>query len=97
MVGEKLTVEILGRPYEIDAEGLTPIEANFLAQFVSDRMAEVQSQTGVVDSSKLAVLTALNLADELWRLKRKSDQMSETLTRKFGDILRLLENAVSAK
>ncbi len=94
MLGEKLTVEILGRQYEIDAEGLTPIEASFLAQFVSDRMQEIQKESGIVDSSKLAVLAALNLADELWRLKRKSDHTSQQLERRFSDMIRFLEETL---
>ena len=44
-LGEKIEIEIFGRTYEIDAEGLTPIEAGSLAQFVTERMREVQGQT----------------------------------------------------
>ena len=94
MEAERLTVEILGRSYEIDAEGLTPIEANAIAQFVSERMKETQKQTGVVDTSRLAVLTALNLADELTRLKAKQDDLvSETLKR-TKVMIKILEGAL---
>jgi cell division protein ZapA len=44
-----------------------------LAQFVDSRMREVADRSSSVDTVKIAVLTALNIADELFQ-ERESDQ-----------------------
>ncbi len=44
-----------------------------LAEFVDMKMRAVSEQTATVDSVRLAVLAALNIADEYHLLKRKLD------------------------
>ncbi|MBI2070074.1 MAG: cell division protein ZapA [Elusimicrobia bacterium] len=91
MIQEKITVEILGRRYELDIEGLTEIEASALANLVAEKIMELQRQSRVVDTSKLAVLAALNFADELRRLQVKHDQTVETVGRRVSSLKKILE------
>ena len=44
-----------------------------LAEYVDSKMRAVAEQTSTVDSVRLAVLAALNIADEYHLLKRKGD------------------------
>jgi len=44
-----------------------------LAEYVDSKMRAVSEQTSTVDSVRLAVLAALNIADEYHLLKRKAD------------------------
>ena len=44
-----------------------------LADYVDSKMRAVAEQTSTVDSVRLAVLAALNIADEFHLLKRKND------------------------
>ena len=44
-----------------------------LARFVDSRMREVADRSSSVDTVKIAVLTAMNIADELFQ-ERESDQ-----------------------
>jgi cell division protein ZapA len=44
-----------------------------LAEYVDTKMRAVSEQTATVDSVRLAVLAALNIADEYHLLKRKLD------------------------
>ena len=94
MPGDKIPVEIYGRRFEIDAEGLTPIEASALAQAVSARMEETAQVTGIVDSSKLAVLTALNLAYELSRLRKEHEDGNAQFLRRVRTVVSTLEEAL---
>jgi cell division protein ZapA len=65
-VSSQTTVEIFGRRFELRAsEGSERIEE--LARFVDRRMRELAEVSPHVDTSKLAVLTALNIADELFK------------------------------
>jgi len=56
-------VEIYGQSYNLRGEG----ETNYLqelAAYVDRRMREVAEATATVDSLKVAILAALNIADE---------------------------------
>jgi cell division protein ZapA len=62
-------VEVFGQTYAVKA-GTDPGYVERLAAFVDERMKDVSRQTGAVDSVRIAVLAALNLADECFRLRR---------------------------
>ena len=65
LVSEKLRVQIYGRDYELDPGGLTPLEANRLASYVDQKMREIAETFHIVDTQKIAVLAALNIALEM--------------------------------
>jgi len=65
LANEKVRVRILGKEYEIDPGGLTPLEASHLAGYVDQKMREISDKLRLVDTQKIAVLAALNIAYEL--------------------------------
>jgi cell division protein ZapA len=61
--GHLIQVEIYGQSYNLRGEG----EAGYiqdLASYVDRKMREVSEATATVDSLKVAILAALNIADE---------------------------------
>ena len=66
-------VEIFGQTYAVKA-GADPAYVEKLAAFVDEQMKETSRSSGAVDSLRVAVLTALNLADECHRLRRDRDE-----------------------
>ncbi len=67
-------VEIYDQPYTLrgtDADYILK-----LAEFVDLKMRTVSQQAQTVDSLRLAVLAALNIADEYQVLKRKYDSIA---------------------
>ena len=66
-------VEIFGLTYTVRA-GAEPGYVEQLAAYVDQQMREVSRASGAVDSVRIAVLAALNLADELFRLRDQTDQ-----------------------
>jgi cell division protein ZapA len=62
----RTTVEIFGRRFELRATGPSG-RLEDLARFVDRRMRELAEVSPHVDTAKLAVLAALNIADELLR------------------------------
>jgi len=61
--GHLVQVEIYGQSYNLRGEG----EAGYiqdLASYVDRKMREVSEVTATVDSLKVAILAALNIADE---------------------------------
>jgi cell division protein ZapA len=66
-------VEIFGQTYAVKA-GADPAYVEKLAAFVDEQMKEVSRATGAVDSVRIAVLGALNLADECFRLRKELEE-----------------------
>jgi cell division protein ZapA len=64
-------VEIFDQPYNL--RGSDPEYILKLAEYVDAKMRAVSEQTHTVDTSRLAVLAALNIADEFHLIKRKID------------------------
>jgi cell division protein ZapA len=65
---EPLKVNIFNQPYHLRTDGDGDYVRQ-LAQFVDERMQAISMHTSIVDYAKVAVLAALNIADELHRLR----------------------------
>lgn len=87
-----IRVEIYDQVYNlrgVDAEYVTK-----LAQFVDSKMRTVAEQTSTVDSLRLAVLAALNIADEFHILKKKYDLLAGEYNRRAGQLAGALDEAL---
>ncbi len=72
--GDAIRVEIYDQAYNL--RGSDPEYIFKLAEYVDTKMRAVAGQTATVDSLRLAVLAALNIADEYHVLKRKYDTLA---------------------
>jgi cell division protein ZapA len=77
-------VEIYDQPYNLRGTDADYIMK--LAGFVDAKMRSVAEQTSTIDSLRLAVLAALNIADEYHLLKKKYDSLAAEY-RKRADLL----------
>ena len=87
-----IRVEIYDQVYNlrgVDAEYVTR-----LAQFVDGKMRTVAEQTSTIDSLRLAVLAALNIADEFHILKKKYDLLAGEYNRRAGQLAGALDEAL---
>ncbi len=75
--GSSVRVEIYDQPYNL--RGSDPEYIFKLAEYVDAKMRSVAQHTSTVDSLRVAVLAALNLADEYETLKRKYDKVAAEL------------------
>jgi cell division protein ZapA len=85
-------VEIYDQAYNLrgtDAEYI-----HKLAEYVDSKMRAVASQTATVDSLRLAVLAALNIADEYTVLKRKYDAIAGDLTKRTTNLTDALDEVL---
>lgn len=87
-------VQILGQDYPIEASSGDDLYINRLAQFVESKMKEIREETNTVDSYKLAILAAMNIADELFRLQESDDHTSRALENRAEKLVQILDSAL---
>lgn len=90
---DSTTVEIFGQAYNVRGEG-DPDYLEELAQFVDSRMREVAAQVATVDPLKIAILAALNIADELSRDRKKREQSAGIWVEKAEEITERLSKVI---
>ena len=84
-------VEIYDQVYHL--RGVDPVYIQQLAAIVDEKMRAVSAHGGTVDSLRVAVLAALNIADELNNLRQSYDELagaqqsSESSIRRRADSL----------
>ncbi len=84
-------VKIYNQTYYIRGEG--DIEyIHELAAYVDQRMNEVAAGTMTADSLRVAILAALNIADELYKMRRKIEQIDNTINERSTEFSQLLDN-----
>jgi cell division protein ZapA len=67
---ERVQVEIYGQVYSIKG-GDDPSHVRELAAYVDAKMKEVEKGTGTVDPHRVAILTALTIADEFYAMREQ--------------------------
>jgi len=85
---ETIQVEIFGQMYSLKG-GKDPDRVRQLASYVNARMKEVQKGTGVSDGYRVAILAALNIADDLFRTKGQQEVLQKTAEQSVGRLLDL--------
>jgi len=87
-------VQILGQRYPIRS-ALDPHYVQELAAYVDERMRAAADQSPAGDSLRLAVLAALNIADEAFRVLDAEDGRPATLADRLAQIERLIDEALT--
>src|SRR2546422_4122411 len=88
-------VEIYDQSYNL--RGTDPEYIFKLAEYVDLKMRSVAEQTQTVDSLRLAVLAALNIADEYHILKRRQDSPSGDYLQRAKHLSRALDEVLQEK
>ncbi len=78
MVPESVSVDIYDQDYQL--RGTDPVYIQRLGASVQAKMRAVSAYGGTVASLRVAVLAALNIADELATLRQRYDSLAGTIT-----------------
>ena len=93
--GEVLSVEIHGQRYPIRST-LDPAYVARLATYVDEKMRAAADSTPTGDALRLAVLAALNVADELFRCRDASRARTGELAERAGELEKILDRMLLA-
>jgi len=89
---DSIRVEIYDESYNL--RGSDPAYIQRLAELVDAKMRAVAQHTANVDSLRVAVLAALNIADDYYQLRRKFEGIESEYTSRAGHLGRALDSAL---
>jgi len=89
-----VTVEIHGQQYPIRS-GLDPVYVAELAAYVDEKMRLAARESPAGDTLKLAVLAALNIADEYFRVLDDERRQNDQVANRAAALERMLDLALS--
>jgi len=93
--GRVIPVDVHGQRYPIRTT-LEPEYVARLAQYVDEKMRAAAESAPTGDSLRLAVLAALNIADDLFRCRDMNRERSGELAELAGELERLLDRVLMA-
>lgn len=88
-----MKIEIYGQQYNVRADE-NEDQLKELAAFVDTKMREVAEATHTVDSVRVAVLAALNIADELHTLQARLEVIDGPLQKRVEKCVTMVEKAL---
>jgi cell division protein ZapA len=91
MEKNSVKVNILGSEYALKSDA-DPEYISDLASYVDQKMEKLQQGSSIHAPLKIAVLTAVNISDELFRLKRKHEKIVKEIESASEEITENLDN-----
>lgn len=92
---QAVRVTILSRPYTLRTSG-DPKEVEAIASSVNELMLNIASRAPNADSTHIAVLACMHLADKLRSLEHDLTTLKERVDRKSGEYAGLLEQLIAS-
>jgi cell division protein ZapA len=89
----KVKIEIYDQSYNVNAEGNEEYFKE-LAAYVDNKMRSIAEATRMVDSLKVAVLAALNIADETFTLRQRQQEIDGPLRKRVEKCVAMVEKAL---
>jgi cell division protein ZapA len=89
----QVQVQIFGQTYSVRA-GADPSYVERLAAHVDAQMREVSRSSGAVDTLRIAVLAALNIADESFQSRSRGSEDEGRLQERAARLARELDAAL---
>lgn len=89
------TVQIFGREYKIkgfaDEKYIVKV-----AKYVDEKMKELSTSSSMIAQDRLAILAALNIADELFRGREEATETFSLVEQKSDELIQKLDDSIRA-
>ena len=89
---ERVQVEIYGQAYNIKG-GNDSAYTRELAAYVDGKMRAIEKGTGTVDPLRVAILTAITIADELHHERTRRSELESTTESAVKRIMELIKES----
>ena len=89
--GNQVQISIFGQEYSVKAPA-DPEYIQKIAEYVDGKMRDVQSGfTSTQSSTRIAILAAMNIADELFNARQSGDIDSSSVEQKISSLIDLID------
>jgi len=89
-----ISVSILGRDYQFTCEPEEQEALKSAAALLDERMREIKKSGNLMALERVAVMTALNLADELLKLRTRDRKRSEQVDHRIRHLADQIDGAL---
>ena len=90
----QIKITIFGQEYSVKAPA-DPTYIKKIAEYVDTKMREVQSGFSSTQSSnRIAILSAMNITDELFNAKKRGDSDNNEIEEKITSLIELIHESV---
>ena len=93
-MAEDVEVEIFGQTFRVATGDATPAYIRRLAAYVDQRMRTLAETAKSMSLNRIAVLTALNIADDLLKLQDQYEHTTRSFSVKTEQLIALMEARV---
>jgi cell division protein ZapA (FtsZ GTPase activity inhibitor) len=90
----KIPAKIIGRDIDIDMDFLETHELMLsdIIRYVEDKCRQVQDKDpNIVDTQKVAIVAAVKIASELFKVKGMHNNISDSYERKINEMIKLID------
>lgn len=94
MSSNNLRVNIFGSEYALKADDDKKESVVAIAKYVDQKMREIDRSQAINSNLKIAILAALNIAEELYHNKQFQGRIEETIDEESRKLNRSLEEAL---
>jgi cell division protein ZapA len=94
-MAEDVEVEIFGQIFRVAAGDAAPAYIQRLAYYVDEKMRAIASATKTMPLNRMAILTALNIADDLFKLRDSYEQSARLVDTKTAQLISLVREQLS--
>ncbi len=91
---QTITVTIYGQEYPIRGDGDEEYIRK-VAAYVDECMQQIEEQTSIKTPTRLAILAALNIADELFAVKSEKERLLAEFEEKARELSEVLNQSLS--
>jgi cell division protein ZapA len=90
-MAEEVQIEIYGQIFRVASGATTPSYVQQLASYVDDRMRSIAATSKTMPINRMAILTALNIADDLFKLRDTYGHSSHLFNTKVDHLIALVQ------
>ena len=89
------TIEILGKYYPVRCQEFEVKSLQQAAAFLNEKMQEVQESGKVINLERIAIITALNVANEYLQMTQQKTGLVEKINQRIAQLQNKIESAIS--
>ena len=87
-----IDIKILDRVYKIKCTSEEARELQDSAQYLDEQMRKVRQSGSIMNTDRIAVVTALNICHELLQLKQEQTQITQIVKQRVRDLGERVKN-----